>query len=142
MAAALKLLIFNAVAGLALIAAVVALAAQAPVVTFDAFALAELRIDPTLQLWLLLGFALAFLAKLPGPPVHAWLPDAHTQAPTAGSILLARLLLKTVPTVCSASPACCSPTPCSWSRRGAWRWVRSARSMAGSSAARSTTASG
>jgi NADH-quinone oxidoreductase subunit M len=94
-AAALKFLIFNAVAGLALIAAVVALAAQAPVVTFDAFALAGLQLDPTLQLWLLLGFALAFLAKLPGPPVHAWLPDAHTQAPTAGSILLAGLLLKT-----------------------------------------------
>jgi NADH-quinone oxidoreductase subunit M len=41
------------------------------------------------------GFLLAFLVKLPAFPVHSWLPDAHTQAPTAGSVILAGVLLKT-----------------------------------------------
>lgn len=44
--------------------------------------------------WLFWGFALAFLIKLPSFPLHTWLPHAHTQAPTAGSIFLAGLLLK------------------------------------------------
>ena len=44
---------------------------------------------------LMLGFFIAFLVKLPGFPVHTWLPDAHTQAPTAGSVILAGILLKT-----------------------------------------------
>ena len=44
---------------------------------------------------LMLGFAVAFLVKLSTVPFHSWLPDAHTQAPTAGSVLLAGLLLKT-----------------------------------------------
>ena len=43
----------------------------------------------------MLGFFLAFTVKLPGFPFHTWLPDAHTQAPTAGSVLLAGILLKT-----------------------------------------------
>ncbi len=57
--------------------------------------MAERQIPHGVQVLLLLGFAGAFLVKLPVPPLHAWLPDAHTQAPTAGSILLAGLLLKT-----------------------------------------------
>ncbi|MEO0983845.1 MAG: NADH-quinone oxidoreductase subunit M [Pseudomonadota bacterium] len=93
-AAAIKFLIFNAVGGLGLLAAVFALAAMADTVTFNAFELAEMEIGPRAEVWLLLGFALAFLVKLPTPPFHAWLPDAHTEAPTAGSILLAGLLLK------------------------------------------------
>jgi NADH-quinone oxidoreductase subunit M len=44
---------------------------------------------------LLLGFFAAFAVKLPAFPVHTWLPDAHTEAPTAGSVILAGLLLKT-----------------------------------------------
>jgi NADH-quinone oxidoreductase subunit M len=43
----------------------------------------------------MLGFFIAFLVKLPGVPFHTWLPDAHTQAPTAGSVILAGILLKT-----------------------------------------------
>jgi NADH-quinone oxidoreductase subunit M len=43
----------------------------------------------------MLGFFIAFAVKLPSVPVHSWLPDAHTQAPTAGSVLLAGVLLKT-----------------------------------------------
>jgi NADH-quinone oxidoreductase subunit M len=46
-------------------------------------------------LWLLLGFLAAFLVKLAAAPLHTWLPDAHTEAPTAGSVILAGLLLKT-----------------------------------------------
>ncbi|MWP38173.1 NADH-quinone oxidoreductase subunit M [Rhodobacter sphaeroides] len=94
-AAALKFLVFNAVAGLGLLAAVFYLGATGDRVTFDAFEVAERQIPHGVQVLLLLGFAGAFLVKLPVPPLHAWLPDAHTQAPTAGSILLAGLLLKT-----------------------------------------------
>ena len=94
-AAAIKFLIFNAAAGLGLLAAVFWLGATQPEITFDAFEIAERGIPEGAQLWLLLGFALAFLTKLPAPPFHAWLPDAHSLAPTAGSILLAGLLLKT-----------------------------------------------
>jgi NADH-quinone oxidoreductase subunit M len=46
------------------------------------------------QLWLFAAFGLAFAIKLPIPPLHTWLPDAHTDAPTGGSILLAGVLLK------------------------------------------------
>jgi NADH-quinone oxidoreductase subunit M len=94
-AAALKFLVTNATAGLGLIAAALYMGGTAPTVAFDAFALAAVARPVDVQLWLCLGFALAFLVKLPVPPLHAWLPDAHTQAPTAGSILLAGLLLKT-----------------------------------------------
>jgi NADH-quinone oxidoreductase subunit M len=46
-------------------------------------------------MWLMLGFFAAFAVKLPVVPFHTWLPDAHTEAPTAGSVILAGLLLKT-----------------------------------------------
>ena len=82
-------------AGLGLLAAVFWMGATAPEITFDAFVLAEAGYATWVQVLLLLGFAVAFMVKLPVPPFHAWLPDAHTQAPTAGSILLAGLLLKT-----------------------------------------------
>ncbi|MEJ2727111.1 MAG: NADH-quinone oxidoreductase subunit M, partial [Deltaproteobacteria bacterium] len=49
----------------------------------------------TTAMWLMLGFLAAFLVKLPAVPVHTWLPDAHTEAPTPGSVILAGLLLKT-----------------------------------------------
>ncbi len=46
------------------------------------------------QLWLFLGFAIAFAVKVPMWPLHTWLPDAHVEAPTAGSVILAGVLLK------------------------------------------------
>ena len=46
-------------------------------------------------MWIMLGFFIAFAVKLPAVPFHTWLPDAHTEAPTAGSVILAGLLLKT-----------------------------------------------
>jgi NADH-quinone oxidoreductase subunit M len=51
-------------------------------------------LDPRLQLWLFLAFALAFAVKVPMFPLHTWLPDAHVEAPTAGSVILAAVLLK------------------------------------------------
>jgi NADH-quinone oxidoreductase subunit M len=53
-----------------------------------------LRFPPAVQTILFLAFALAFLVKVPIFPLHTWLPDAHTEAPTAGSIILAGVLLK------------------------------------------------
>jgi NADH-quinone oxidoreductase subunit M len=53
-----------------------------------------LSIPPHLQFWYFLAFALAFAIKVPLFPFHTWLPDAHVQAPTAGSVILAGVLLK------------------------------------------------
>ncbi len=62
--------------------------------TFDFQALAETRLSPELQLWLFFAFFAAFAVKVPMFPLHTWLPDAHTEAPTAGSVILAGILLK------------------------------------------------
>jgi NADH-quinone oxidoreductase subunit M len=52
------------------------------------------RLPATLQLWMFLAFALSFAIKVPLFPFHTWLPDAHVEAPTAGSVILAGVLLK------------------------------------------------
>lgn len=52
------------------------------------------NIDATTQMWIFLSFILAFAIKVPLFPFHTWLPDAHTEAPTAGSVILAGILLK------------------------------------------------
>jgi len=62
--------------------------------SFDIVALAAKPIDPVLQTWLFLACALAFAIKVPMWPFHTWLPDAHVEAPTAGSVILAAVLLK------------------------------------------------
>ncbi|HWW87264.1 MAG TPA: NADH-quinone oxidoreductase subunit M [Vicinamibacterales bacterium] len=62
--------------------------------TFDLLRLYELRVPPQLQTWFFLAFALAFAIKVPLFPFHTWLPDAHVEAPTAGSVILAGVLLK------------------------------------------------
>jgi len=54
-----------------------------------------MSIPLSVTIWLMLGFFIAFAVKLPALPFHTWLPDAHTEAPTAGSVVLAGLLLKT-----------------------------------------------
>jgi NADH-quinone oxidoreductase subunit M len=51
-------------------------------------------IPPDIQFWLFLAFAAAFAIKVPMWPLHSWLPDAHVEAPTAGSVILAGVLLK------------------------------------------------
>jgi NADH-quinone oxidoreductase subunit M len=53
-----------------------------------------LNINPAVQTWLFLAFAFSFAIKVPMFPFHTWLPDAHTEAPTAGSVILAAILLK------------------------------------------------
>ena len=54
----------------------------------------ELRLDMSEQMWIFAAFALAFAVKIPMWPVHTWLPDAHVEAPTGGSAILAAIMLK------------------------------------------------
>ena len=68
--------------------------ARTGVATFDLEMLYQLPLDPSVQVWLFLAFALAFAIKVPMFPFHTWLPDAHVEAPTAGSVILAGVLLK------------------------------------------------
>jgi NADH-quinone oxidoreductase subunit M len=56
--------------------------------------IAQGNIPPNIQWWLFLAFAAAFAIKVPMWPLHSWLPDAHVEAPTAGSVILAGVLLK------------------------------------------------
>jgi NADH-quinone oxidoreductase subunit M len=63
--------------------------------TFSLYQLVQTPLGLSTGLWLYAAFLLAFAIKIPIFPVHTWLPDAHTQAPTAGSVILAGLLLKT-----------------------------------------------
>lgn len=62
--------------------------------TTDITALMAHRFDPSMQTWLWLAFFASFAVKVPMWPVHTWLPDAHVEAPTAGSVILAGILLK------------------------------------------------
>lgn len=62
--------------------------------TFNLLKFYELNIPFGVQFWLFLAFALAFAIKVPMFPLHTWLPDAHVEAPTAGSVILAGVLLK------------------------------------------------
>jgi NADH-quinone oxidoreductase subunit M len=62
--------------------------------SFDYFELQRLVIPRNVQVWLWAAFALSFFIKVPMWPVHTWLPDAHTEAPTGGSVILAAIMLK------------------------------------------------
>ena len=67
-------------------------------ITFESFSVPDLvaqgGIPGSVQTWLFLAFAAAFAIKVPMWPLHSWLPDAHVEAPTAGSVILAGVLLK------------------------------------------------
>ncbi len=67
-------------------------------ISFESFSVPDLiaqgGIPGSVQMWLFLAFAAAFAIKVPMWPLHSWLPDAHVQAPTAGSVILAGVLLK------------------------------------------------
>ncbi len=97
--ASVKFFIFTQVSGLFMLLSILGLffvhGAQTGVYTFDYLGLLGTRLAPDTAFWLMLGFFIAFAVKLPAVPVHSWLPDAHTEAPTAGSVILAGLLLKT-----------------------------------------------
>jgi len=62
--------------------------------TLDVRALLKFHFDPALQTWLWLAFFASFAVKMPMWPFHRWLPEAHVEAPTAGSVILAAILLK------------------------------------------------
>ena len=62
--------------------------------TLDLDSLAGAALQPQFQVWIFVAFLAAFAVKVPMFPLHTWLPDAHTEAPTAGSVILAGILLK------------------------------------------------
>jgi NADH-quinone oxidoreductase subunit M len=62
--------------------------------TTDIIKLMDVQFPATMQFWLWIGFFASFAVKMPMWPVHTWLPDAHVEAPTAGSVILAGVLLK------------------------------------------------
>jgi NADH-quinone oxidoreductase subunit M len=97
--AALKFALFTQAGGLLLLLAILGLhvahGRATGVYTFDYEELLGTPLGPVAAMWLALGFFVAFAIKLPAVPLHTWLPDAHTEAPTAGSVILAGLLLKT-----------------------------------------------
>ncbi len=97
--AAIKFIIYTMVGSLLMLLAILWLYFMnhqfTGVYSFDVtMMLAEMSIAPQTQIWLFAAFALAFAIKVPMFPFHTWLPDAHVQAPTAGSIILAGVLLK------------------------------------------------
>ncbi len=97
--AALKFFVFTQLSGLFMLAAILGLyfihGRDTGRYTFTYTALLETAAGSPLGMAMLLCFLAAFLVKLPAVPFHTWLPDAHTQAPTGASVLLAGLLLKT-----------------------------------------------
>ncbi len=96
--AALKFFIFTQAGGLFLLLATVGLywihGQATGIYTFDYMQLIGTAIPAQTAFWLMLGFGLAYAVKLPVVPIHTWLPDAHAEAPTAGSVILAGLVLK------------------------------------------------
>jgi NADH-quinone oxidoreductase subunit M len=97
-AAAFKFFLFTQAGGLAMLLAILGLhVIHGRMTGVDTFAYAALIGTPlgAAAPWIMLGFLLALIVKTPGLPFHTWLPDAHAQAPTAGSVILAGLLLKT-----------------------------------------------
>jgi NADH-quinone oxidoreductase subunit M len=92
--AALKFFIYTMLGSVLMLAAIIYLYLQAGG-SFDYGEwLSKLRLAPSLQLILFSAFALSFAIKVPMFPLHTWLPDAHVEAPTAGSVILAAILLK------------------------------------------------
>jgi len=96
--AAVKFFIYTAVGSLLMLVAIIALYFMYD--SFDYMTILRAMqsggspISPTAAFWLFLAFAFAFCIKVPLFPLHTWLPDAHTEAPTAGSVILAGVLLK------------------------------------------------
>jgi NADH-quinone oxidoreductase subunit M len=93
-----KFILYTMAGSVLMLIGIIALAmlhmAAAGTYSFDLLRLYELQIPASTQVWLFLAFTLAFAIKVPLFPLHTWLPDAHVQAPTAGSVILAGVLLK------------------------------------------------
>jgi NADH-quinone oxidoreductase subunit M len=96
--AAVKFILYTMAGSVLMLVAIIGLAYLASVqtgaYTFDIVDLYRLDLSPRTQFWFFLAFALAFAIKVPLFPFHTWLPDAHVEAPTAGSVILAGVLLK------------------------------------------------
>lgn len=96
--AAIKFFLFTMFGGVLMLVAILTLyfmyKTQAGVASFNYADLNRMFIDRTSQFWLFLAFGLAFAVKVPMFPLHTWLPDAHVEAPTGGSAILAGVLLK------------------------------------------------
>jgi NADH-quinone oxidoreductase subunit M len=98
--AAVKFILYTMVGSLLMLVAILFLFHANGATTFDLMRIAQnlssgaLRLSPSAEMWLFLAFLLAFCIKVPLFPFHTWLPDAHVEAPTAGSVILAGVLLK------------------------------------------------
>lgn len=90
--ATVKFVLYTLAGSILLLVAILVLYAQTD--TFDILRLSRASYSPTLQMWLFVAFFAAFAVKVPMFPFHTWLPDAHVEAPTAGSVILASVLLK------------------------------------------------
>jgi NADH-quinone oxidoreductase subunit M len=92
--AAVKFFLYTFLGSVLMLVAIVWLHLRAGGTTFSYIELAKTAIDAREQTWLFAAFGLAFAIKVPLFPFHTWLPDAHVEAPTAGSVILAGVLLK------------------------------------------------
>jgi NADH-quinone oxidoreductase subunit M len=92
--AAVKFFLYTMAGSALMLVAFFALYSKSGLSTFDIPRLVQHPVDPAMQMWLFAAFALAFAIKVPMFPFHTWLPDAHVEAPTAGSVILAGVMLK------------------------------------------------
>ena len=92
--AAVKFLLFTLAGSVLMLVGMISLFHTCGTLDFKALALARASLQPEHQAWLFAAFLAAFAVKVPMFPVHTWLPNAHTEAPTAGSVILAGILLK------------------------------------------------
>src|SRR5687767_4481515 len=93
--AAIKFFLYTFVGSILMLIGILALYFTSGLGTFDALILAEhANLPPSLQWWIFLAFYAGFAVKVPVFPLHTWLPDAHVEAPTGGSMILAGVLLK------------------------------------------------
>ena len=96
--ATVKFVLYTAFGSILMLAAVIYLvwsqAQETGSLSFDLATLAAYPLSLEAQSWMLAAFALSFAIKVPMVPLHTWLPDAHVEAPTAGSVILAGVLLK------------------------------------------------
>lgn len=92
--AAVKFFLYTLVGGLLMLVGILYLYFKGGATSFDYDVLLQVQLTRTEQLWLFGAFFLAFAIKIPLFPFHTWLPDAHTEAPTIGSVDLAAILLK------------------------------------------------
>jgi NADH-quinone oxidoreductase subunit M len=96
--AAIKFIIYTLIGSVLMLLGILALYiqhyTQFQAYSFDVDALMRLSLPAGIQWWVFWAFFLGFAVKVPMWPLHTWLPDAHTEAPTAGSVILASVLLK------------------------------------------------